>query len=320
MISLKLKKIIYSVHLVLIFVSYSQILHIPKFREKSNMKQITSNIQEYFYNCYRKGFDTKILYTGDLITTKNKIDIFIGNHFNFLDFIIHQGLFKTFCDKELTYMYSKYMDNLRVIGRAFKYSNSLALNKKINLDIDNIKNYIEKNNNIVIYLNPEGTRITKDKLLKSQEYCKENSLPVFNNLLYPKMKGIYTIINELHKQDKLGNIIDFTVTVENENLDETLTSYLNNNLGNTYVCIKTYKPKYIEDYEKFKKWFIQIWENKEEFLDNYKDYEYEENQDKIKTSNKILTTLSILIFLYFIYIIYFQFYKSKLTFVSCQIR
>ena len=133
------------------------------------------------------------------------------------------------------------------------------------------------------------------------------------------MKGIYTIVNELHKQDKLGNIIDFTIKVENENLDETLTSYLNNDLGNTYISMKSYKVENIEDYDKFKKWFIQIWKNKEYFLDNYKDYEYKENKDRIKTSNKILSTLVIFIFLYFFYFLYFYLKKYRLVFVSCQI-
>ena len=168
-----IKKIVYSVHLVLLIISYSQALHFPYLRDKSRIKEYTRNIQEYFYNFYRKGFDSNILYIGDLITTDNKIDIFIGNHINFLDFIIHQGLFKTFSNKELTYMYSKYMDNVRIVGRAFKYSNSLGLNKKIYLDIENIKNFIKNNNNIVIYLNPEGTRFTKDKLLKVRSIVKK---------------------------------------------------------------------------------------------------------------------------------------------------
>lgn len=305
---LKSKKIIYSIYFVITFISYCQILHFPYFKKYNS--DIIENMQEYFLTFYCKGFSTNVYYFGDLITTKDKIDIFIGNHFNFIDFIIHQGIFKKLDSKEITYLYSKYIDNIPIIGRGFKNSNSLALNKKIHLDIDNIRDYINNKNNIVIYLNPEGTRITYKKLISSKKYSRDNNLKEYSNLLFPKMKGLYTLINELSKQGKMGNIIDFTVKVENTTKnDNDLYKYLNKPLGNTYVMIKTYKVKHIVEYDKFKEWFLMIWDKKEEYLNDYNNtekYDYKLLDTKLKTSIKVITCLTIYIFTYFIYFLYLK--------------
>lgn len=303
-----LKKIIYSIYLIVIIISYSQILHFGYF--KKYIKDIINNIQEYSLTFYSKGFQSDIYYTGDLITSNDKIDIFIGNHFNFIDFFIHMGIFKKLNTKEVTALYSKYIDNLPLVGRLFRTSNSLSLNKKINLDIDNLKDFISKNNNIIIYLNPEGTRITYDKIKKSNQYSDENSLPKYNNVLFPKMKGIYTIINELAKQDKLGNIIDFTVKVENTTKnDNHFSNYLKKDIGNTYLMINTYKAYQIKDYDQFKKWFLMIWDKKEEYLENYKNYDYIKLNTKLKTSIKIITIITIVIIFKIFIIIYFKNYN-----------
>lgn len=300
-----IKKIIYLIYFIIVFISYAQILHFKYF--KKYIKDIVNNIQEYFITFYSKGFQSNIYYIGDLITSNDKIDILIGNHFNFIDFIIHIGIFKKLNQKEVTFLYSKYIDNLQVIGRLFRTSNSLSLNKKINLDIDNLKDFISKNNNAVIYLNPEGTRITYDKIEKSNQYSDDNLLPKYNNILFPKMKGIYTIIHELAKQDKLGNIIDFTVKVENSTKnDNNLSNYLTKDIGNTYVMINTYKAYQIKDYDEFKKWFLMIWDKKEEYLKNYKNYEYNKLNTKLKTSIKIITIITMVIMFKIFIIIYFK--------------
>jgi len=266
---------------------------------------------------YSTGFNSDIYYNGDIIESNDKIDILIGNHFNYIDFIIYQGIFRQLSDKEIAFLYSKKIEKVPVIGRGFKYGNGLGLKKKIHLDIDNIKEYIKNNNNIVIILYPEGTRITDTKLKKSQMYSKENNLPIYNHLLYPKMKGIFTIINELKKHNKLGNIIDFTVKVENTNInDNTIKDYLSKKLGKTYIKINTYKISDFDDYDNFKKWFNLIWTEKEKYLDNYKNYNYIKLDTRLKTSIKIITIFNIVIFCKIVHFLYF----SKLSIFKFNIR
>ena len=175
------------------------------------------------------------------------------------------------------------------------------------MDIDNLKDYIKKKNNIVIYLNPEGTRITYKKLIDSKKYTRDNNLKEYSNLLFPKMKGLYALINELSKQGKMGNIIDFTVKVENTTKnDNNLSKYFNKPLGNTYLMIKTCKVKHITEYDKFKEWFLMIWDKKEEYLNDYNNtekYDYKLLDTKLKTSIKVITCLTIFIYFVTFYIL-----------------
>ena len=68
-----------------------------------------------------------------------------------------------------------------------------------------------------------------------------------------------------YKQNKLGNIIDFTIKTEGVTQnDNTIFSYLNKDLGNTYVKINTYKCEHF-NYNKFKKWFLMIWDKRRLF-------------------------------------------------------
>ena len=61
-------------------------------------------------------------------------------------------------------------------------------------------------------------------------------------------------------------------------------------MGNTYCNINTYKinDKCFNNYDNFKKWFLIVWDKKEDFLNNYKIYEYELKKFRIKSSTYIL--------------------------------
>jgi 1-acyl-sn-glycerol-3-phosphate acyltransferase len=267
-----------------------------------------SNIREIAKYIYISGFNSNIYISGNAINS-NKVDILIGNHFNYLDFLIACGVFSTISD-DCIFVYANYVDNVPLLGRLFKNSNNISIKKKIESDKKNIQYNLKNINNTSICLYPEGTRLSSKNIFKSQKYSKENNLHTYNNILYPKMKGLYTIIEELHKQDKLGNIIDGTIKVEGLNIDDkNIGDFLKNNLKNTYVNIKTYKARYFDDYDKFKRWFIQIWDKKEDYLNDYNDfnkYDYKKVDGNIKISNIILTNLVIFIFLYFFYFIYIK--------------
>jgi len=292
-----IKKIIFSIYLILIVISQSQILNLPIKNKHTISSHFLNNLYNNLYLVYKNGFDSKIYLNGNMLTS-NKIDIFICNHINYLDFLIPYSILDK-SNKNTIFLYSKYMDNLLFMGNLFKYSNNISLKKNINEDRHNIlKNVKNLSNNHIIFLYPEGTRLSKKKLLDSKKYSKDNDLHSYDNLLYPKIKGLYTIIKILNKANKLGNIIDCTIKIDGLNInDNGIKHLIKKDLGKTYVIIKNYKARYFEDYKIFKKWFIQIWDKKEEFLINYKRYKYIEFNYELKISNIILTNLILTIFL-----------------------
>lgn len=58
----------------------------------------------------------------------------------------------------------------------------------------------------------EGTRITPEKLQKSQDYSKRNQLPVFQNVLFPRTKGFTASVTAL--RENIDAIYDVTLRYE----------------------------------------------------------------------------------------------------------
>ena len=301
-----LNKLIYSFIWIVIAVSYSQICHIPFLRNKNF---INRNTFEFTPHLYRKGYNSKMYYSkGSNFISSGKIDIYTGNHYNYLDFISHLSIIKQFYDGDIYIIYSKYVENLPIVGRFFKYSNNIGIKKKIHEDEKPLIDFIKKTNKGIIMIYPEGTRVSSDKIIKSNKYTKENFNKEFNNILCPKFKGLHLIINKLHEYNKLGNIIDGSVKVNNLNINnKQIKDILLKDISKTYCHIRTYVAEPIEDYDKFKLWFLQIWTNKDKYLTNYKKYKYDQIDYKMKTSILIMN----LFVTYFIVNILIYLYTSK---------
>jgi len=301
-----INKLFYSMILIIISICYSQIFHIPFMRKKSFVNR---NTIDFIPIVYESGFKSKLFYTGDFISS-GKIDIYTGNHFNYLDFLPHLSLIKNFYEGDIFIIYSNYIDNIPMIGRWFKHSNNISVKKKLVDDKEPLLNFIKKVKKGIIFMYPEGTRITSKKLIKSNEYSKENFNTEFNNLLVPKFKGLHIIINELNKNNKLGNIIDVTMKIENFGIDNhKIKNIISKKLGKTYCQIVTYKPEPLEDYEMFKSWFLQIWKVKDFYLNNYQYYQYQQTNFKMKTSVFILDVMVIFIMINIFKFLYFK--KNK---------
>ena len=266
-----IKKIISLVVFLIILISISQTITIMSYIGNNNIKgsnvskDIIFAILPYIYTY---GFDSNIMYSGKYIPT-NKIDIVTSNHINTLDFMIQISLIRLFDSRELYFILKK--DVMLIPGCFILASgNDIALNRKMEDDVDNITDKIKKIKEGVLVILPEGTRFTPEKLKLAQEYSTSNNLPVFNHILFPKMKGLWTICNILKNENKLGNIIDLTIVIENLKHKKTyLKELVFNKLGTTYVVINSYNiGSNIIEYDNFKKLFIQIWQKKDNILDN----------------------------------------------------
>ena len=189
-------------------------------------------------------------------------------------------------------------------GLILSLSNDMKINRSIEKDKNNLINFVNNIETGIIFIYPEGTRFTLDKLKKSQQFSKDNNLPIFKKMLYPKMKGMFLIIKQLKLKNKLGNIINCTHLLENlQNKQAYIYDLVANDIGKTYAQINTINPNKfnLNSYEEFKLSFIKIWKKKEQYLENYKNYEYKNIDYTYKTSSLILTLLVSLIFLKLIY-------------------
>jgi 1-acyl-sn-glycerol-3-phosphate acyltransferase len=294
-----IKKISSFISFIFLLLSYGQTI-IPILNFKNISNDVLMNLIDILLPIYKYSFNSNVYTAGNYIKS-NKIDIVVMNHINTLDFIPHLSTIRHYDKRKIYFIAKKQITNIPIFGDYFIGDNTLLLERSFEKDKDNIKKFVEKINSGIIYIYPEGTRFNLKKLKKAQEYSEKNNLHKFNNSLYPKMKGLYTITNILHENNKMGNIISITGVVENFiNKNAYIKTIITKKLGNTYTMIYTYKTPHIKKYEEFKEWFLNVWHIKNMNIENYNNFEYNEIEPKVNTSIYILSLFVLFLFFYLI--------------------
>jgi 1-acyl-sn-glycerol-3-phosphate acyltransferase len=303
-----IKKIVAFIVLFILVISISQTICLGSylFGKKEEGANIAKDIIISFIPyIYTYGFESKILYNGNY-NASNKVDIVISNHINTIDFTIYLSLIRLFDSRPIYFLFKKSIVFIPGSGFILGSGYDVKMNRKMEDDEENINNSISKIKEGIIILMPEGTRFTPDKYVEAQKYSKDNNLPVFKNTLFPKMKGVYTISNILKKNGVLGNIIDFTIQIENfKNTKCYMDKIMTKNLGNTFSIINTYSipEKVLNSYDTFKKWFlIKIWMKKDIILETIQDTklnEYKELVPNMKGYEYFIIIICVTLFFYF---------------------
>jgi len=301
-----LKKIIYLIIFYIFLLSCSQVFTLGSYIGGNNTSIAASLISKNILcdllpSIYQNGFDSPIYYSGDYIKT-DKIDIMIGNHINMIDFTIFVSIIKQFDNRDIYLVLKKEIMFIPGAGFIVGTAPDIKMNRKYDDDKNNITNTLKKIKNGIIIIMPEGSRYTNDKKLLSQQYSIDNNLHVFNNILYPKMKGLWLISKSLADMNKLGNIIDITIMMENYKGRECSTSDIfTKTIGNTFGIISSYNIKNSE-YDTFKLWFLEKWKIKDSILDNMlsekDEYTYKKLETSIPMSSYMLLLLVASVFIY----------------------
>jgi 1-acyl-sn-glycerol-3-phosphate acyltransferase len=231
----------------------------------------------------------------------DKVDILISNHTTTIDFAIYVSILREFDNRDIYFVLKR--DIIFIPGGGFTFCVGLdiKLNRKLEEDQENIINSVKKIKSGIIIIMPEGTRFMPEKQVLAQQYSKENNYPVFKNTLFPKMKGIYLIAKILNENNKLGKILDFSTIVEKFHLKTArMKDLLTKPLGKTFTVVRTYNipTKYLDDYNMFKKWFLKLWQKKDNILDNIKNYDYEILKPQIKSYEYMIMIIMIILFTY----------------------
>jgi len=237
---------------------------------KNNKKQIRSIAINQLSKIFTWGFDTKIICKGKFITT-DKIDIVISNHLFLLDSVYLLSIVQMNTKKPIYVIALEHI--VKIPGLKYLVESDLLIDKdRCIKNLDNI------NEPCIIFIFPEGEIINNIALKRSHCYSIDNNLHVFNNILYPRMRGLYQII----KGNKMGNIIDistYTPDIDWKSINsiDTYPYIFKKEIGPIYNIIKTYKIKQKSQwgYDNFKKWFLKIWIKKDIILDKYNHKAYE---------------------------------------------
>jgi 1-acyl-sn-glycerol-3-phosphate acyltransferase len=245
----------------------------------------------------------------------DKIDIIICNHTSSLDFLF---IIRYLHDFEIdSYNFVLKNDITYIPGFGFiMYTNSdIKLNRNWEHDKETLGKQLDKikttGKKQVIVIFPEGTRLTEQKLKEGNEFSKKNNLPIYENLMVPKSKGLWFIIKHLKKLNKLGRIWDATII---------LSKFIKKSIGYSDILggrIDDVKIVWREveltdeynDIEKFKIWLTNLWVIKDDFIKKHKNIFF--NQIKLEEENKtkiIIPLIMIIVIIGFLFNKYGRYY------------
>lgn len=243
----------------------------------------------------------------------DKIDVIISNHFSTVDFMIIFYIVGLLKRSKFSIIMKKEILLYPGVGIVICTKENIHVNRKWIKDQKLLSKGLDRIKDGFIIIFPEGTRFCKSKYEESINHAKNNNLIPYQNLLIPRVKGFYTIVNQLKEKNKLGNIYDMTIIVpymvknrfEREyDMGSLFTTDLKKSLIKIDIRVP---PKNLKNYKIFKKWLFSIWRDKDNFISNYEKEVFVKVNNILKTKTNygtVLFTLAI-IFLYF-----YLFYKK----------
>ena len=210
------------------------------------------------------------------------IDILVCNHVSTFDFLILMSYLQYFNIDSFNFVSKNSINYIPGFGLIAYANTDIKLSRNWEKDKDNLGKQLDniktnsQSGKTVILIFPEGTRLNNEKLAKAKEFSRSANIPVYDNLLVPKTKGLWFLINHLKKTNKLGRVWDVTLAIP-KFLGKS--AYVNNVLGNPIGPIygKIRELNLDFDYynlDLFKSWLLKNWKIKDNFLKNYKKYDY----------------------------------------------
>ncbi|CAE8610611.1 unnamed protein product, partial [Polarella glacialis] len=113
---------------------------------------------------------------------------------------------------------------------------------------------------------PEGTRLTPEKLLDSQEFLRSRKLPVFQNVLCPRVKGFWSAVNGT----LLDTVYDTTIVAGATTPQGNVLSLAQGKPAEFHLYMERVDPKDIpKEEEPLNKWLMSKWEIKEGKLERF---------------------------------------------------
>ena len=253
------------------------------------------------------------------------IDILVCNHLSTFDFLIIKSYLQYIGIDSFNYFIKNTINYVPGIGLVMYSSTAIKLFRNWEKDKDNLVNQINKietgpnSNKQFIIIFPEGTRLTSKKLEEGQNFSKSNNLPIYDNLLVPKSKGLWFLVNHLNKSNKLGRIWDLTLAIPKF---MKKSAYINDvfgkPIGPVYGMMKELRIDFdAQDSELFKSWLLKNWKIKDDFLKNYNKYIYKKLEfDDPKYRHIAIIALVCLIFSLLLGVKYGRYYLIMSLIIS----
>jgi len=237
------------------------------------------------------------------------VDIIVCNHITTIDFLIVMVYLKYFNISNYNFILNYKVKHIAGFGLIMYANPDIKVFRNWELDQDNMKIQIDKFNQNksskkqVLIIFPEGTRYTEDKFKTAQEFSKSKGIHVYDHLLVPKARGLWFLINNFKKVNKLGRVWDLTLSVPSMlGKSAYVKNLIGKPIGPIYGIIKELKLDFnYEDLEIFKTWLFENWKIKDNFIKYYKNFIYKKlSFDNSKYRHLIIIAIVCIIFSIFL--------------------
>lgn len=164
--------------------------------KKSNFVENVYNSM-YLLSKYLLGCNLEII--GETIKIKDKL-LVISNHPTTLDFIylLHWAKHHNRI-KDIRFIAKESLGNVYGVGRYIRKTQCL-ISRDYEADKNKIIDFckkLSKEKSYILVIFPEGTTVFPESKAKSKTFSEKNAKPVFENVLYPRHKGLEVILNYL---------------------------------------------------------------------------------------------------------------------------
>ena len=145
-----------------------------------------------FFNGWRQ--NVKI--DDNLISSMKKDKILMmANHVNLTDIFQVQQMINTyFPEHKMVYLVKKSVTQLPIFGTYLR-NHHIVVGNDYHQNIQAIKDYMErlKDDKILIFIFPEGGTYYKGNIQRSDKWCKEQNISLYNSCMCPRVRGLYTL-------------------------------------------------------------------------------------------------------------------------------
>ena len=227
--------------------------------------------------------------TGDVEILEKKYTgskLVVSNHVSYTDSLVvyeiarrfgQLGHIRSFAKKSLKF-------TLPIVGWFMGLSDFIFLSRDWDKDQQNIKRQLdllaEQSKHFTtgafwLHIFPEGTRLRPKKLAEAHEFAKAQGLPIFENVLIPRVKGLQCTL--VSARDSFDGILDITLGYSKF----TKTGHARPSVGDlllgglrawpVHVHIRVIPIKDVPtDNDEIKKWAMKLFSEKDQLLKEFK--------------------------------------------------
>ncbi|KAK9113177.1 hypothetical protein Scep_020696 [Stephania cephalantha] len=156
---------------------------------------------------------TKVVFAGDSLPAKERV-LLIANHRTEVDWMYLWDLaLRKGSIGYIKYILKSSLMKLPIFGWVFHVVEFIPVQRKWELDEsimrEMLSTFTDRQDPLWLALFPEGTDFTQEKCTKSQKFAAEKGLPVLQNVLLPKTKGLCICLEVL--KGSMDAVYDVTI-------------------------------------------------------------------------------------------------------------